>query len=138
MMGAEKMILSRLRQAGCPKHAKTALRYFKTGAGQYGYGDKFLGIRMPALRAIVSETKDKVRLDQAEILLQSPWHEVRMYALIWMTHAYKNGDDTEQKQIYQTYRKNFQQINNWDLVDCSAPLVTGAYLLKQTPEFYPC
>jgi 3-methyladenine DNA glycosylase AlkD len=104
--------------------------FFKTGAGQYGEGDIFLGIRVPAVRGLAQEYKD-LPLKEILSLLQSPYHEVRLFALIWLVNAFAQGDETTQKGIYDLYLANTGYINNWDLVDISAPKIVGAYLLEK-------
>ena len=101
--------------------------YFKTGVGEYGAGDRFLGIRMPALRRLVKEFKD-TGPDVAETLLKSPFHEQRLFALLLLVARFQKGPSAEQELIYTLYLHNTRWINNWDLVDSSAHLIVGAWL----------
>lgn len=103
-------------------------RFFKTGPGQYGEGDRFLGIRVPILRKIARKYRD-LALPSALTLLHSPYHEVRLTALLILVESYGRGGDAEiQKEIYELYLENSRYINNWDLVDVSAPHIVGHYL----------
>jgi len=109
---------------GNPQDAALAQRFFKTGPGEYGEGDRFLGVRVPVLRQLAKEYRD-VSLEQTTILLQSPFHEIRMLALlIWILQV-KRGGGLE--SIYRAYIDHLPHINNWDLVDCSAEHLVGAY-----------
>lgn len=109
-----------------PGDAERAQRFFKTGPGQYGEGDRFLGITNPHMRLISRQYKE---LDQDNLLslLQSPWHEERFTALcIYILQFRKYPERRE--EIYQIYMANTDYINNWDLLDCSAPDIPGAWL----------
>lgn len=124
-------ISKRLRKMGDKEDARFLQGFFKTGAGQYGEGDIFLGIRVPAVRKLAQKYKD---LPQKEILslLKSPYHEIRLFALISFVNAFAKGDEIIQKKIYDLYLANTRHINNWDLVDISAPKIVGAYLLAKS------
>jgi 3-methyladenine DNA glycosylase AlkD len=110
--------------------AEHAQRFFKTAPGQYGHGDIFLGLRVPTLRALVKEFAE---LPRREILtlLRSAYHEERLFALMLLVRQFDRGDETVRKAIYSQYLKNTRCINNWDLVDLSAPNIVGAYLLDK-------
>lgn len=113
-----------------PERAIKSLRYFKTGKGEYGEGDVFIGITSPQLRALSKEYKT-LALKDCLRLLTSNVHETRMLALFIMALRFKASDDTEQSQIYNQYLKHSRYVNNWDLVDCSAPHISGPYLLNR-------
>lgn len=102
-------------------------RFFKTGKGQYGEGDKFLGISVPVQREIALRYRS---LPLAEIanLLQSAWHEHRFCALEILVHEYERGDEALKGKIFRFYLRNTARINNWDLVDASAPYIVGGHL----------
>jgi len=102
-------------------------RFFKTGKGEYGEGDKFLGISVPAQRKIALRYRS---LPFAEIanLLESPWHEHRFCALEILVHEYERGGEALKGKIFRFYFENTAGINNWDLVDTSAPYIVGAHL----------
>jgi 3-methyladenine DNA glycosylase AlkD len=104
--------------------------FFKTEKGQYGEGDKFIGVSMPNLRIVASEYID-LSLDEIKKLLNSPIHEDRLLALVILTLQFKKIGTQEQKTIYNFYLKNTKRINNWDLVDISAHKIVGAYLLDK-------
>jgi 3-methyladenine DNA glycosylase AlkD len=107
--------------------AKINKWFFKTGRGEYGEGDRFLGVTVPQLRQIARAHQD-LPLADAVKLLQSRWHEERLLALLILVRQYSRGDERTRRTIHQTYLRNTRWINNWDLVDCSAPQLVGAYL----------
>jgi 3-methyladenine DNA glycosylase AlkD len=102
-------------------------RFFKTGKGQYGEGDHFIGITVPQLRKVARAYK-QLPLDEIVKLLHSAVHEYRLTALIIMVGQYKRGTQAEQAKIYKTYLANTKWINNWDLVDSSAGYIVGPQL----------
>ena len=110
-----------------PADAKFLQGFFKTGPGQYGEGDKFLGLRVPALRKLARGYAELSREDVLR-MLASPWHEERLLALVIMVDAYGAGDAAERKLVHRDYLANTKYINNWDLVDASAAGVVGAHL----------
>lgn len=112
------------------KQADILKRFFKTGPGQYGEGDIFLGIKVPVQRGLGKKYKD-LGLREVEELLCSKIHEHRMIALFMLIQHYKRSDDPGRKKIYSLYLKNTKNINNWDLVDLSAPNIIGNYLLDK-------
>ena len=114
-----------------PKAAEHAARFFKTGEGQYGEGDKFLGLRVPVIRTVCKKYK-ALPLNEIEKLLESPIHEHRLASLIIMTEqAKKKAGEALKKQLYDLYLRRTDRINNWDLVDVSCPAVIGGYLLDK-------
>jgi len=118
-------IIRQLKALGSEAAAEHAQRFFKTGPGQYGEGDLFLGIKVPVLRKLAKEHRD-IALDDAVELLQSPLHEVRLLALLIMVlQARQNGG-----AVYRAYLANTHRINNWDLVDVSAEHIVGAHLFE--------
>ena len=108
-------------------------RFFKTGPGQYGEGDQFLGIVVPNTRLVAKKYKQVDFKVMAE-LLQSPWHECRLCALLILVERFKKSDEQESKQIYDFYLSQTTRVNNWDLVDLSAPTIVGGYLLDKSRE----
>lgn len=122
-----KSITRVLRSLSDPEIAEHSLRFFKTGPGEYGEGDRFLGIRVPVLRKQVGRFKE-ASLEAAEALLHSPWHEERLFALLLMVAKYQKGDEGEKAAVYRCYMENTAYINNWDLIDSSAPYIVGPYL----------
>jgi 3-methyladenine DNA glycosylase AlkD len=105
-------------------------RFFKTGEGQYGAGDVFIGVRVPATRAVCQQFRD-LPLGEIKKLLDSPVHEHRLGAVILLSNQYKAGDDAERQAIYDLYIQAVRKgrVNNWDVVDSSAPYIVGRHLL---------
>ena len=122
-----RAIERRLRALGDRDRARHSLRFFRTGPGEYGEGDRFLGLTVPDIRAVAREAKDS-SLDTLEQLLQSPWHEVRLLALVVLVEQHRRGDAVLREAIHQLYLRNTHRINSWDLVDCSAAEIVGAHL----------
>jgi len=110
-----------------PERATHAQGFFKTGPGEYGEGDVFLGIRVPPLRKLAREFRD-IETDHAFELLASKFHEQRLLALLILNLQFARADASEQRDIYTRYLKSTAHINNWDLVDSSAHIVVGGYL----------
>lgn len=115
-----------LKNLSDPVRAKNLSRFFKTGKGDYGEGDKFAGIRVPDIRKIAKKYKE-ITVPEIEKLVSSPIHEERMCALIIMTIRYQ----TEKDLFYNLYLKNRKFINNWDLIDVTAPRIVGDYLFDK-------
>jgi 3-methyladenine DNA glycosylase AlkD len=113
-----------------PPDAVFLQRFFKTGEGEYGAGDIFIGLRVPLIRKVAKQFND-LPLNQIEKLLESPIHEHRMTALIIMTNQTKKADYMHKKALYNLYLKRTDRINNWDLVDVSCRDVVGGYLMDK-------
>jgi len=120
-------IIDHLHSLANPEIAVHSQRFFKTGEGEYGHGDKFLGIRVPAIRQTVKQYKT-ASLSVAEKLLKSEYHEIRLFALLLLVARFSKGSADQQEKIYRLYLRNSRYINNWDLVDSSAHYIVGAYL----------
>lgn len=121
-------VVKALHAKATPERAKVSQRFFKTGKGEYGEGDVFIGITMPEQRVVA---KQFLHLPLSEILklLHSPVHEERMTALVIMVYQFERSKvESERKKIFDTYLANTRWINNWDLVDVTAPRIVGAYL----------
>lgn len=122
----------KLRQAATPVQAAISRRFFKTGPGEYGEGDRFLGLKVPQLRAELPHTD---ALSEADVLdlLHSEWHEERLLALLVLGRRFNRAkkDAGAQQRIVTLYLENTKWINNWDLVDSSAPHILGAWLLRR-------
>ncbi|HEU0015378.1 MAG TPA: DNA alkylation repair protein [Longimicrobium sp.] len=125
--GGLPALRERLHALADPGHVKVLQGYFKTGAGQYGEGDRFLGLRVPVLRKLAREFRGLPVSDALE-LLRSSWHEERLLALLLLVDAFSRGDAATREEIYRAYLANTRFINNWDLVDSSAPQIVGAFL----------
>jgi 3-methyladenine DNA glycosylase AlkD len=113
-----------------PEKAKILSRFFKTGKGQYGEGDVFLGIVVPKQRTVAKKYSGLPLRDIGR-LLTGEIHEHRLVALIILANAYKNADTEDRERIVDFYLKQARNINNWDLVDLSAPNILGEYLLDK-------
>lgn len=116
-----------LRAHTTPERAKAAGWFFKTGEGQYGAGDQFIGVKVPDQRALAKKYKD-LPLADTEALLTSPIHEERLLALFILVGQYKRGDEATRQKIYDFYMANTKNVNNWDLVDSSAAFIVGPWL----------
>lgn len=123
-------IMASLRALGNEEKSRHLSGFFKTGEGQYGYGDKFLGLPVPLTRSVAKRHKD-APLGVAEELLHSEWHEARLCALLILVEKMKRAKADDAKLIVDMYLANTAHINNWDLVDLSAPYVVGKYLLDK-------
>lgn len=128
MSNKTESILKRLRDLGDSDVAAGSQRFFKTGKGEYGEGDCFLGIRVPTLRKCVKDFAP-LSMDEIATLVASPYHEVRMFALLMLVKKYgATTENAEKEAVYHFYLDHTRFINNWDLVDCSAPHIVGAHL----------
>jgi 3-methyladenine DNA glycosylase AlkD len=112
-----------------PARAAGATRYFKTGKGDYGEGDRFRGITVPQLRLLARKARG-LSLENTLKLLRSPWHEDRAIALLVLVDAHDRGSPAERRAIHRAYLANARYVNNWDLVDLSAPELIGPYIGK--------
>lgn len=130
-------MMSEMDASGDPVRASHSQRFFKTGPGEYGEGDQFIGLSVPQTRLIAKKYRD-LDVDELRTILSSPFHEHRLGALIIMTDTYKKRNDTDQKALYALYREGLDSnwINNWDLVDTSAQHIVGAYLYNSPQELY--
>lgn len=127
MLNQLKKDLNKLKN---PARVKILARFFKTGKGQYGEGDIFLGITVPLQRQVVKKYLD-LSLKDLRDLLNNKIHEYRLTGILILVEKYRKGDERVKKQIFNFYLKNIQYINNWDLVDISAPKIIGDYLLDK-------
>lgn len=118
------IVKRRLQSLTNPDQAAILQRFFKTGIGGYGEGDRFLGIKVPLQRKVARQFVD-LSLSETVKLLQSPWHECRLTALIILVLQSRRADDQRRRQICRAYLKHRRYINNWDLVDVSAEHIVG-------------
>lgn len=110
------------------RQAALLSRFFKTGKGEYGEGDRFMGVRVPQVRAVAKEAY-QLPLNEVERLLDDPVHEVRLCGFLILVLKYeKLRDEAARKQIVACYLANARKANNWDLVDLSAPKILGHWL----------
>ncbi len=128
-MSVEKLKEDLLKAADSEK-AKILSKFFKTGKGEYAYGDKFLGITVPVQRKIVRKYLN-LSLSEIKRLLSSEYHEHRFTGLIILCTLFKKATHYEKEKIFNFYLENLNCINNWDLVDISAPVIIGDYLLDK-------
>ncbi len=119
-----------LRGLANPQQAKILQRFFKTGPGEYGEGDIFLGIKVPVQRSVAKKYLD-LTFSEIQQLLRSKIHEHRLVALLILVKQYEKGDLRVKQKIFDLYLSNTRNINNWDLVDLSAPNIVGNYLLNK-------
>ena len=119
-------LINEIENLKCEEKAKIYQRFFKTGKGEYGEGDVFYGITVPELRKISKKYKS-LELNDVEKLLKNEVHEIRMIGLFILSLRFKSNE----KEIYDCYMNNLVRINNWDLVDVSAPNIPGVYLLDK-------
>ena len=136
-MGPRRKVVSaepsaaEIRQALClhknPAQAAVLRRFFKTGPGEYGAGDEFWGLKVPQVRAVLAQFPDVPRATAGE-LLDSPVHEVRLCGALALVRAYAQGGPDERAAVFDFYLSRSARINNWDLVDASAPGIVGRHL----------
>ena len=124
-------VQKQLKKMANPEHAAISQRFFKTGPGEYGEGDLFIGVRVPVLRKLAGQFK-ALPFNECKILLRSAIHEERLLALLIFVHMFNSGADAVKKNIYQLYLRSTEFINNWDLVDTSAEHIVGAYLTDRS------
>ena len=120
-------IQAELEQLSTPEKKETLPRYFKAVKGGYGEGDRFLGVTVPNIRSVARKFKNEP-MDVISALLESEWHECRLCALLMLVDRFKKGSAQERQDIFDFYLKQTARINNWDLVDLSAPTIVGEYV----------
>jgi 3-methyladenine DNA glycosylase AlkD len=124
-----KAVITELKKVADAKKVAVLSHYFKTGRGEYGEGDVFLGVTVPKQRIIAKKYYRQIHLASLAKLLESRVHEHRFTAMEMLVFKYENAKDKkEKKEIFNFYIKNRAGINNWDLVDTSAPYIIGDYL----------
>ncbi|MDR2891717.1 MAG: DNA alkylation repair protein [Deltaproteobacteria bacterium] len=126
-------LTAQILAAANPEKARHLMRFFKTGEGQYGYGDQFLGLPVPVTRALIKPFMGKLSLEACGSLLDSPWHEIRLAALLLMVNAAermrKKHDLPGLTELVTLYDRRLERANNWDLIDLSVYNIMGAYWL---------
>ena len=125
-----QQIKKRLKQLANKEKAKILQRFFKTGPGEYGEGDVFIGVKVPDLRKVAKDFHD-IAIKDVIILLESAIHEERLLALLILVSKYVKGNETAKKEIYKLYLNKTKYINNWDLVDVTAQHIVGDYLMDK-------
>jgi len=125
--------ISKLKSAGNPERALHSQKYFRTGPGEYGEGDVFLGVRVPVVRKLVGEFRG-LELVELGKMLHSPFHEARLFALLSMAEGFRRSTESERTAIYNLYMNSTDRVNGWDLVDSSAPHIPGVYLQNREKQ----
>jgi 3-methyladenine DNA glycosylase AlkD len=124
-------MLESLRQNADPSRVPVLQRFFRTQPGEYGEGDRFIGVTVPSVRMLSRRFRDAA-LVEIDALLHSPIHEARLLALVLMVQAFRRAPEAGQRQIYMLYLSRTRWINSWDLVDSSAPQIVGAWLARRS------
>lgn len=132
-MNISEKIIKELKLMANQEKAGILQGFFKCGKGEYGEGDFFLGVTVPEVRKIAKKYAD-IEFSEVQKLLENKFHEVRQAGLFVLVKKFETGDESEKKKVYQLYLKNLQQVNNWDLVDLTAPKIIGAYLVERRTE----
>ena len=128
-----KTITNKLQALSDAEKREIFPKFFKAGKGEYGEGDRFLGVTVPNIRAIAKLHKD-ISIEEIRELIQSEWHEVRLCALIIMVEKSKKKDEALRKELFNLYLSQTERINNWDLVDLSCRFIIGEYLLDKSRD----
>ena len=128
-----KTITSELQALSDAEKREIFPKFFKAGKGEYGEGDRFLGVTVPNIRAIAKQYKN-ISLNEIRELMQSEWHEVRLCALLIMVEKSKKKDEALRQQLFDLYLSQTDRINNWDLVDLSCRFIVGEYLLDKSRD----
>ena len=128
-----KTITNRLQALSDAEKREIFPKFFKAGKGEYGEGDRFLGVTVPNIRAIAKLHKD-ISIEEIRELIRSEWHEVRLCALIIMVEKSKKKDEALRKELFNLYLSQTKRINNWDLVDLSCRFIIGEYLLDKSRD----
>lgn len=124
---AADLVIQKLKEKADPEKAKHSAGFFKTGAGEYGEGDEFLGIQVPEQRKIAKKFRD-LPANEIQKLLKNKYHEVRLTALLLMVYKVERSGSEELSEMTKLYLNNLQAVNNWDLVDSSCHHILGRYL----------
>ena len=133
MKNITKAIISDLQALSDAEKQEIFPKFFKAGKGEYGEGDRFIGVTVPNIRAIAKLHKD-ISIEEIRELIQSEWHEVRLCALIIMVEKSKKKDESLRKELFNLYLSQTERINNWDLVDLSCRFIVGEYLLDKSRD----
>jgi 3-methyladenine DNA glycosylase AlkD len=120
----------KIKAVASPDVANTMRWFFKSCKGEYGEGDTFVGLKVPMQRIIAKEFRD-LNSNELKVLLNSKVHEERLISLFILVYKFEKGDEKEKEKIFSFYLKNRKGVNNWDLVDLSAPKIVGNYLLDK-------
>ena len=127
----EEQIRTELKSISKKKKAEISQRFFKTRKGEYGEEDYFAGITVPEIRDISKRYFREMTLEEVEYFIQHKYHAYRLFGLITLTYMWKKAGETERGDIFNLYVRNLKYVNNWDLVDLSAPNIVGEYLKEK-------
>jgi 3-methyladenine DNA glycosylase AlkD len=127
-------IINEIKSLSNKKYADHHSKFFKTGKGEYGEGDLFYGLKVPEIRNITKKYYKLINLKEIDSLIKNAFHEIRLTALIILVLKYPKSSQKEQEQIFNLYIDNVKYINNWDLVDLSAPNIVGNFLYNKNYE----
>lgn len=137
-MSKSIQIINEMRALANHAEARILMRFFKTGPGQYGEGDLFLGIRVPTSRAIVKHHARDTSIEDVDLLLSSQYHEIRLVGFLLLIEIYKQlgrkKDTAGQRRVVDYYLSKIERGNNWDLVDQVAPKILGAWIVAHPEE----
>ena len=137
MSGLTEQIIEALKDKAIPEKALFFPRFFKTGPGEYGEGDLFLGVTVPVQRQIAKQFFKEISLEELTILIQHPLHEVRLTGLLALVYRFeKTKSEPEQKELVEFYLSHLDHVNNWDLVDSSCHQILGNFFWKRDKELF--
>lgn len=131
MSKKRERVIAELKGVASEEKARVLSRFFKTGKGEYGEGDVFIGITVPNIRSVCKKFYSELSLKDLDFFISNPIHEYRLFALICCTYAFSKGDDVKREDIFNWYVKNIDFINNWDLVDLSCHEIVGEFLKER-------
>lgn len=131
-------IINEIKSYANEKLAAHHAGFFKTGKGEYGEGDIFLGLKNPTVRLVTKKYFKEISLTQINTLIKNPYHEIRLTAIIMLVLKYEKAKDKgkEKKEIFNLYLQNVEYINNWDLVDLSAQYIIGPFIFDSTEKLW--
>ncbi len=128
------LIITQISNNSDDYRAQVYSSFFKTGKGEYGEGDLFLGVTVPVLRQIAKQYYKIMDLEDIQLLLENDYHEVRCCGVICLVYKYEKADIIDEKEtLVEFYLKNIKHLNNWDLIDISAPKILGKHILENYP-----
>ena len=137
MSGLTEQIIEALMGKAIPEKASFLPKFFKTGPGEYGEGDLFLGVTVPDQRQIAKQFFKEISLEELTLLIQHPFHEVRLTGLLALVYRYeKTKSETEQRKLVDYYLAHLDFVNNWDLVDSSCYQILGHFYWKKDKSLF--
>ena len=137
MKASMNTLLDELKSAGNSEKSAFLPRFFKTGPGEYGEGDQFLGVTVPQQRAIAKRYFQQLSIQEFADLIKSPFHEVRLATLLMLVYRYEmTKSEAEQKELVEFYLSNLDFVNNWDLVDSSCYQILGHFYWKKDKSLF--